>query len=276
MAQIVTKFITDNAATDQKIDLRNNQPLRSRNAANSADVDILLVDTSDIVQLNPNTQINSTPAAANDVANKSYVDTAVSGGGSAGMLVKLAVEVATSANITLSGTQTIDGVGVTAGQRVLVRAQTTGSQNGIYVVAAGAWSRSTDLGTGTSTIQNGCQIYCNSGTQFGGHVFALTNDADPINVGVFALSFQPVNTIASRSQFNLTGTDITNQYVNLLVSIEPLSDLIFVNGVMQRWATDYTTSTVSGVTRITFAGDLATGGPAALVSGDSMFVHFRY
>jgi hypothetical protein len=51
---------------------------------------------------------------------------------------------ATTANITLSGTQTIDGVAVVAGNRVLVKNQTTQSQNGIYVVASGAWTRATD------------------------------------------------------------------------------------------------------------------------------------
>ncbi|GIW61145.1 MAG: hypothetical protein KatS3mg087_2211 [Patescibacteria group bacterium] len=57
---------------------------------------------------------------------------------------KESVRVATTANITLSGTQTIDGVTLVAGDRVLVKNQTTASQNGIYVVASGAWSRSSD------------------------------------------------------------------------------------------------------------------------------------
>jgi len=59
----------------------------------------------------------------------------------------VSVLVATTANITLSGTQTIDGVAVVAGNRVLVKDQTTQSQNGIYVVASGAWTRATDADT---------------------------------------------------------------------------------------------------------------------------------
>lgn len=58
--------------------------------------------------------------------------------------VKRSVRVATTANITLSATQTIDGVAVVAGDRVLVKNQSTASQNGIYIVAAGAWTRSPD------------------------------------------------------------------------------------------------------------------------------------
>lgn len=52
-----------------------------------------------------------------------------------------AVDAATTANITLSGTQTIDGYSLSVGQRVLVKDQTTKTQNGIYVVASGAWTR---------------------------------------------------------------------------------------------------------------------------------------
>lgn len=62
----------------------------------------------------------------------------------AGLDVKESARVATTADITLSGTQTIDGVSVAAGDRVLVKNQATASENGLYVVAAGAWSRATD------------------------------------------------------------------------------------------------------------------------------------
>lgn len=55
--------------------------------------------------------------------------------------VKKTVRVATTANITLSGTQTVDGVALVSGDRILVKNQTTASQNGIYIVLAGAWSR---------------------------------------------------------------------------------------------------------------------------------------
>ena len=56
--------------------------------------------------------------------------------------------VATTENITLSGLQTVDGVVLVAGNRVVVKDQTTASQNGIYDAAIGAWNRSADAGTG--------------------------------------------------------------------------------------------------------------------------------
>lgn len=62
----------------------------------------------------------------------------------AGMTWRPPVRVATTANITLSGTQTIDGVALSVGDRVLVKDQSTASQNGVYVVASSAWSRATD------------------------------------------------------------------------------------------------------------------------------------
>lgn len=62
-----------------------------------------------------------------------------------GLDAKGSVKAATTTNITLSGTQTIDGVALVASDRVLVKNQTTTSQNGIYVVAAGAWARAADM-----------------------------------------------------------------------------------------------------------------------------------
>lgn len=80
--------------------------------------------------------------------------------------VKRAVKVATTANITLSGTQTIDGIAVVAGDRVLVKDQTTASANGIYIVAAGAWTRATDADT-SSEIAGGT-VAVDQGTTNGG------------------------------------------------------------------------------------------------------------
>lgn len=79
------------------------------------------------------------PTSDSEAANKAYVDTV-----SQGLDAKASCRAATTANITLSGTQTIDGIALIAGDRVLVKDQSTTSQNGIYVVAAGSWSRAAD------------------------------------------------------------------------------------------------------------------------------------
>lgn len=64
---------------------------------------------------------------------------------------KPAVACATTANITLSGEQTIDTV-LTSASRVLVKDQTNATQNGVYVSAAGAWTRATDADTWTEIV----------------------------------------------------------------------------------------------------------------------------
>ena len=83
--------------------------------------------------------ITTTPSGANDIANKSYVDSVAQG-----LDAKASCVVATTANITLSGEQTIDGV-TTSSSRVLVKNQGTSSQNGIYVSSSGAWTRALDM-----------------------------------------------------------------------------------------------------------------------------------
>jgi len=104
-----------------------------------------------------------------------------------GTSFKLPCKVATTAAITLSGTQTIDGVAVVAGDRVLVKNQGTGADNGIYIVAAGAWSRAVDMSTDDDVYQ-GLQTYINSGTANGGENFYLST-ANPITLGVTSIAF---------------------------------------------------------------------------------------
>ena len=58
------------------------------------------------------------------------------------------VRAATLANITLAGVQTVDSVVLAAGDRVLVRSQSTAAQNGVYIVSASTWSRATDADSG--------------------------------------------------------------------------------------------------------------------------------
>lgn len=83
--------------------------------------------------------------------------------------VKKAVRVATTANITLSGTQTIDGIAVVAGDRVLVKNQTTTANNGIYDVSASTWTRSADANTASYIA--GALVNVDLGTVNGGKAY---------------------------------------------------------------------------------------------------------
>ena len=80
------------------------------------------------------------PVNAQDAATKNYVDSVAQG-----LDAKPSVKAATTANITLSGAQTVDGVSLVAGDRVLVKNQSTASQNGIYVAQSAAWTRAADM-----------------------------------------------------------------------------------------------------------------------------------
>lgn len=124
----------------------------------------------------------SDPVNGSDAATKNYVDAARSG-----LDVKQSVRVATTENITLSGTQTIDGVSVSAGNRVLVKNQSTATQNGIYVVAAGSWSRATDADS-DAEVTAGLFTFVEEGTSLANTGWVLATD-NPITVGSTALSF---------------------------------------------------------------------------------------
>jgi hypothetical protein len=87
------------------------------------------------------------PSASTDAVNKDYVDN-----NSQGIRPKASVVAASIGNLTLSGAQTIDGVSVVAGNRVLVKDQTNPEENGVYVAASGAWSRATDTDTWNELI----------------------------------------------------------------------------------------------------------------------------
>lgn len=101
-----------------------------------------------------------TPSGDTAAASKYYVDSIAQG-----LSWKQSVEAATTTDITLSGLQTIDGVSVTAGQRVLVKNQTAPADNGIYVASAGAWTRSTDMDSTTPINEiNGAAVFVENGT----------------------------------------------------------------------------------------------------------------
>ncbi len=124
----------------------------------------------------------ATPTADNDAATKAYVDATKQG-----LDVKDSVRVATTATITLSGTQTIDGVAVIAGDRVLVKDQATASANGIYSVAAGSWTRTTDADSSTK-VTAGMFTFVEQGTVNADSGWVLTTD-NPITLNTTNLAF---------------------------------------------------------------------------------------
>ena len=127
------------------------------------------------------------PTADADAANKGYVD-----GVAQGLDVKDSVVATTTANGTLSSAfangQSIDGVTLQTGDRILIKNQSTASQNGIYnVQASGAPSRTTDMGTGSNAA--GAFVFVEQGTVNAENGFTCTSDTGSAVVGTNNLTF---------------------------------------------------------------------------------------
>jgi len=108
-----------------------------------------------------------TPTADADAVTKAYVDAIAQG-----IDAKASVVAASTTNLTLSGAQTIDGVSVIAGDRVLVKDQTTTSANGIYLCASGSWTRTTDADTYAELVA--AYTFVEGGTVNGNNGFICT------------------------------------------------------------------------------------------------------
>ncbi len=143
-------------------------------------------------------------------SNLTFDGTTLSAGGAAlpttayvdalanGLSVKAPCRVATIAAITLSAPQTVNGVAVIAGDRVLVKNQVATATNGIYVVAAGAWVRATDADA-SAEVKAGMYVSCAEGTDVtdgADSAYVLTTN-NPITLGVTGLTFEKFNSGAT-------------------------------------------------------------------------------
>lgn len=204
--------------------------------------------------------------------------------------IPLRVKVATTANITLSGTQTIDGVSAGVGDRVLVKSQSTASQNGIYVVASGSWTRAVDCATGDPAS---CMlVLVDQGTVGANTAWICTTNSGSDVVGTNSLAFSRIDsqaitgaaagilcsdgagTINSRTLTapaagitvsNGTGAsgNPTLALANDLAAAEGLSG----TGMIARTASDtWTTRTITGGTGVTVTnGDGVSGSPSIAI-----------
>jgi len=204
-------------------------------------LDQMAAPTAD-VSLNSQKITNlATPTADTDAATKAYVDASRSG-----LDVKASVRAATTANITLSGTQTVDGVALIAGDRVLVKDQSTASANGIYVVAASTWSRSTDADT-DAEVTSGMFTFVEEGTVNADSGWVLSTN-NPIVVGSTSLAFAQFSGAGQiTAGAGLTKTGNTLDVVGT-------ADRILVNADSVDIA-----STYAGQTSITTLGTITTG-----------------
>jgi hypothetical protein len=166
------------------------------------------VRTSRLDQLASATAVISgvTPTADAHLATKGYVDST-----SEGLDVKDSVKVATTANITLSGTQTIDGVSLAANDRVLVKDQSTASENGLYkVVDGGSWTRTDDLATGADAA--GAFTFVEQGSTYSdvGFVCSSNKGSAVVNTNNLVFTqFSGVATVSAGDGLDKTGNTLS-------------------------------------------------------------------
>lgn len=164
-----------------------------------------------------------------------------------GTAIKAPCKAATTGNITLSGAQTIDGVSLTTGDRVLVWQQTDATANGIYDSDTGTWTRSLDC-DGINDVRSGMLVRVNSGSSYASAWFSLST-ADPITFGTTSLTWarETINNVV-RS----TVTAVAGQTVFTVSAYQTNANGIdvFVNGVRRHSGTDFTETDTTHVTFI--------------------------
>ena len=159
------------------------------------------------------------PSAGSDVATKTYVDNLV-----AGLKTRIISRVATTANVDLTADlqngDTIDGITLVTGNKVLVKNQSSASANGIYdVVASGTATRNTDYDTIAELA--GQIVVVQEGTTNGDTIYLCTTDTDA-TLGSSNITFtiiEPANTgtvtsvavaDSGSSEFTITGSPVTS------------------------------------------------------------------
>jgi len=146
---------------------------------------------------------SATPAGDSDVATKGYVD-----GVAAGLCWKEPARAVAVGNITLSGTQTVDGTSLVADDRCLVVGQTDPTENGIYVVAAGAWARSADMDAGSEFPS--AAVFVATGTANGDTGWVCTNDGAPTlgTTDIVFVQFSGVGAIVAGAGISKSGSTL--------------------------------------------------------------------
>ena len=192
------------------------------------------------------------PSVASDAATKNYVDQAI-----AGLRTRIIAEAATTANIDLTADlqngDTLDGVTLVTGDRVLVKDQTDATANGLYiVVASGTASR--DPEHDTIAELSGGMVVINQGTVNDNKIFLCTTDSDA-TIGVSNITYTvitPANvgTVTSvglndagSSEFTITNSPITSSG-NMTIAVNSIAATKIGNGDVDNTELSY----VNGVT----------------------------
>jgi len=251
--QIVQRQIADGAINDAKVQ------------AGAAIATSKLADGSNFINrdgsiamtgaLNMGSQLITnvlTPSSGTDAANKNYVDTAISSLNSL-FDSKGSVRVATTAAGTLATSfengDSVDGIVLATGDRILIKDQSSQAENGIYTVnASGAPTRSTDMNDWTEVP--GAFVAVEEGTSNADTVWLCTSNQGG-TLGTTAITWQQIPTSAGLSNTNFVDKEIPTGAINgantaFTLANSPVagSEHVYLNGILQESGAgnDYTIS----------------------------------
>lgn len=302
MSQIQKKFIKDNAVDESKILLLNGGALKARNAADTANVELLELDGSDVLKLLKRPRLDSGVAAVSDdadVITKVFFDEGVTDklGAANGIATLDATGKIPSSQLTVEVFEYKGSWSALTNTPSL--ADGVGSTGDVYHVSAAG---SQDLGSGSISFIIGDKIVYNGTvwekwdltdavSSVNGETGAVTLTSGDIGMDVSVQGQTDVQAVLEeldsliqalegasvefvQEKFTLGAGDITNGYIDLANLAIASSINAFVDRLAIHATDDYTLSTVGGVTRITFAGSLITVGQEKLSAGDVVRVKY--
>jgi hypothetical protein len=306
MSKIQTKWIADGAVDDSKIKLRNNQNLKARNAADNADISILKVNASDEIEFASNPKVGSSLVltAADKGVSNGVATLDGSGKIPSSQLTVNAMEYKGTWNASTNSPSLADGTGNTGD---FYKVATAGSQDlgsgsitfaiGDWVLYNGATWEKTDHTESVSSVNgyNGAVVLGTDDISEGSTNLYFTNaraKSAAVSDTVYGVGWDGVTDVAPSKNavydkieslgasliqagneiFTLSGTNITNGYVELAQNAKTGSVQVVAGGLVHELTADYTLSIPVAVTRVTFAGDLS----ANLIAGDKLLIQYMY
>ncbi|WP_440030176.1 phage tail-collar fiber domain-containing protein [Chromobacterium amazonense] len=211
---------------------------------------------------------------------------------------KPSVRAATTAAIALAGLQTVDGVALQAGDRVLVKNQANGADNGIYIASAGNWGRSVDANA-SMEVTPGLFVAVEQGTVNGGAIWQLLDGGAPVVLGATALVFERVSgrTGVSAGSYNRVTVGPRGEVLggSQLVAFDPVQTFpvqayrrnVLINGGFDVWQRGVSQTTAGygsadrwnldlgtppGLTGVTVSRVAANGAETDVLGGGASFM----
>lgn len=279
MAQLKGKFIENNAVDGSKARLNNNQALRARNAADSADIDLIKLNASDIAELPAGTLVGGNAIATTADIPATF---RIQGNWNANTNTPTLADGVNPIDplefplyiVSVAGNTDLDGFDDwQVGDKAYFA-------NGQWYKADNNDPADTDFLSEGSTNLYFTDARARTAAVVNSTAGSETDQAPSVDAikSYIATELASVQGADSENEvFTLIAGDITNQYVDL--GFEALVDSVelYASGLRQEMGLDYTLAYTGGagsVTRVTFANDLATSGNAELIAGDKIEVNY--